>query len=379
MITGDHHNTAIAVAKDVGMVKPETDIMVIDSIPQTKAQSLLPLTSTANMLESLISVPSNKHRVQFSMSSFDRAGSSAPVVDSSASVTWDPLLVHRDGHGALPSRDLAPPEGQLQQPLMYQAASPSLGSVISSIDLESAAAAASANPANCKALAGGGASLPAAVSDATPACPHDATSGAKPITHGCPIGSAAAHPSASGGALGCVAVWGASGSTGNADAVHADSLEDHAPQPSPGAPWPVSPLAAARASVPPSNPDGCIHHPPAASEVNSDYVGQPSSSSAATLGELSFTRWSDHHSFTAAEAIVAMAEGRLQCAVTGSAFEQLLHHASLLMVDTVLQNAVLFARMRPHQKGQVMDLLSSRGLHHAFQGHSRHLPVSLQQ
>ena len=39
MITGDYHHTAIAVAKDVGMVAPEGRVVVIDSISATSASS----------------------------------------------------------------------------------------------------------------------------------------------------------------------------------------------------------------------------------------------------------------------------------------------------------------------------------------------------
>lgn len=44
MITGDYHHTAIAVAKDVGMVKPGREPVVIDTTPQ---QELQPKSSPA--------------------------------------------------------------------------------------------------------------------------------------------------------------------------------------------------------------------------------------------------------------------------------------------------------------------------------------------
>lgn len=75
--------------------------------------------------------------------------------------------------------------------------------------------------------------------------------------------------------------------------------------------------------------------------------------------------------------MTAMAEGHLQCALTGAALDYLLQRCPVSMIETVMRTAVVFARMKHHQKGQVMGLLGSAGLHYAFQGHSRHLAVSM--
>ena len=53
----------------------------------------------------------------------------------------------------------------------------------------------------------------------------------------------------------------------------------------------------------------------------------------------------------------------------------MLQQANLAVVETLMRNTVVFARMKSHQKGQVMDLLSSRGLHQSYQGQQRHIPV----
>lgn len=79
----------------------------------------------------------------------------------------------------------------------------------------------------------------------------------------------------------------------------------------------------------------------------------------------------------ALEALASIAEGQAQCCVTGSAFAHLLHQADLSVLKTVMQNAVVFARMQSSQKGQVMELLGSRGLYQMLGGHQRHIPVSL--
>ena len=77
----------------------------------------------------------------------------------------------------------------------------------------------------------------------------------------------------------------------------------------------------------------------------------------------------------ATRALTSIAEGQAQCAITGAAFEHLLQQEDLTVLQAVLQNAVVFARMRPHQKAQVMSLLGVAGLHQVFQGRHRHIPV----
>lgn len=74
-------------------------------------------------------------------------------------------------------------------------------------------------------------------------------------------------------------------------------------------------------------------------------------------------------------ALQSMACGHARCAITGAAFQHLLQLSDLTLLETVLRNAVVFARMKPHQKGQVLDLLSVRGLHQMHQGRARYIPV----
>ena len=78
-------------------------------------------------------------------------------------------------------------------------------------------------------------------------------------------------------------------------------------------------------------------------------------------------------------ALTALSEGGLQCALTGDAFQLLLQLQDLSFLDTILRNAAVFARMQPQQKGQVVDLLSFRGLHQSFNGQPRHVRVSQAQ
>ena len=69
-------------------------------------------------------------------------------------------------------------------------------------------------------------------------------------------------------------------------------------------------------------------------------------------------------------------QGSVQCCVTGPAFQHMLQLADASVLETVMANVSVFARMRSQQKGQVMDLLGSRGLHHNLDGLQRHIPVS---
>ena len=74
--------------------------------------------------------------------------------------------------------------------------------------------------------------------------------------------------------------------------------------------------------------------------------------------------------------LTALAEGQVQCCVTGPAFSHLLQQPDLSVLESVMQNVAVFAQMQSHQKGQVMELLSTKGLHQVFDGQQRHIPVS---
>ena len=68
-------------------------------------------------------------------------------------------------------------------------------------------------------------------------------------------------------------------------------------------------------------------------------------------------------------------QGNVQCCVTGPAFEFLLQQPNAALVEAIMHNSMAFTRMLSHQKGQVMELLSSQGLHQNIHGQQRHIPV----
>ena len=97
----------------------------------------------------------------------------------------------------------------------------------------------------------------------------------------------------------------------------------------------------------------------------------------ATLGGLKFIQAEGNLECEAGWALTALAEGHLQCTVTGDAFDHMLQLGDTSLLESVMRNAVVFARMKPHQKGQVVDLLSATGIHQLFDGQPRHIQVSL--
>lgn len=103
---------------------------------------------------------------------------------------------------------------------------------------------------------------------------------------------------------------------------------------------------------------------------------RPPAADRDSLSMLNFVMSTTGQALPAAEALNGLAEGQLQCALTGDAFKHMLRQCDLSVMETVMRNTVVFARMKPHQKGQVMDLLGSRGLHQVNLGQWCHVQVS---
>ena len=99
-------------------------------------------------------------------------------------------------------------------------------------------------------------------------------------------------------------------------------------------------------------------------------------SQRAPLKGLVFTSGTGSHNvMEPCEALSSMTEGSMQCAVTGDALEYMLHMRDMSLLEAVMRNAVVFSRMQPHQKGQVMDLLGTGGIHQRFEGQPRYIQV----
>ena len=113
------------------------------------------------------------------------------------------------------------------------------------------------------------------------------------------------------------------------------------------------------------------HHEPLAPPCS------PQTNSRPVLAGLRFVSAQDNQDCQAATAVTALAEGQLQCAVTGDAFDHMLQLGDVSLLESVMRNAVVFARMKPHQKGQVMDLLGSTGIHQICDGQAQRVQVRL--
>lgn len=279
MITGDHPSTAIAVAKDVGMARPQAEVLLIDAAPLVKAHpgQLLAAGPSVGHHEPIVSMPSVKARVRFD---FDDG---------------------QDGvdEGRAPA---APADDERQAPV-------ALGS-----EGQTPGALADERQA------------PAALADEIQASAALVEAGLSPAA------------------------------LNERRALAATIDKGHGPVA-------LSSVQQAPEALVPSLLDG--------------FPAAPMGFSPPPIQGLSLVGHADQHSYSVAQAMTALAEGQLQCVVTGSALDYLLQHAPASMMETVMRSAVVFARMRPHQKGQAMALLGSAGLRRAFQGRSCHLAVSL--
>ena len=77
------------------------------------------------------------------------------------------------------------------------------------------------------------------------------------------------------------------------------------------------------------------------------------------------------------QALTALAEGRLQCAITGAAFQHLLESSDLAPLEIVMRSVVVFARMQPQHKGKAVELLTVKGVHQMHEGAPRHIQVPI--
>ena len=75
--------------------------------------------------------------------------------------------------------------------------------------------------------------------------------------------------------------------------------------------------------------------------------------------------------------LLLLMQGAIQCCMTGPAFEQMLRLKDAAVVETVMGSVAVFARMRSDQKGQVMGMLSLRGIYQNVGSQMCHMPVRL--
>ena len=309
MITGDYHHTALAVARDVGMLKPLDSVVIID-VATASQQPANP---------SLLS----PQPVGSALSPHALASSRVSQQTLAARSACDSGHCHSHGDEQRVALTAAPVEAQCMKTQQVSWGD-SLGSKAEA-ELTDEALVPSQPLARVKKKP----KLSALQTPDEKACPnwmllHPAQKPSRLISPGSP-------------------------GPAHAKSKHPFSLLQ----------LPSGDIANAKSVYPPQQP--AMLTPPGRAP------GLTFRTTAETLGPLS-----------ASEALAALAQGQLRCAVTGDAFEHLLQYPDLSVLETVLCSAVVFSRMQPHQKGQVMDLLSSRGIHQMFEGRPRHIQVCFQ-
>ncbi|DBA88976.1 TPA: hypothetical protein ACH3X2_000200 [Trebouxia sp. C0005] len=281
MITGDYHHTAIAVAKHVGMIKPQGQVVVIDTVAQAESAAVAP-PSASSCLKHLDTIPAQQ----------------AGDVAAQQHVTWQPPITRLISERVSCVQNPEAEEGQEQHQLSAHDQSQGDDG-----QAESGAAVAP-EPGKLQPQQLSGQSLYPAESQVEVL-----------LFSSCP-------------------------------------------------PY---------ASMPESIPTPSGNPRPGTLEGLRFRVGSRGNPRPRTLEGLRFSVGGGE-TRDSSVALCAMAEGQMQCAVTGNALERLLQLSDLSVLETVMRSAVVFSRMQPHQKGQVMDLLGMMGVHQIFKGQSRFIP-----
>ena len=358
MITGDYHHTAVAVAKDVGMIKAGGQVMVIDAVHKELSQQVSAVQPTEAGMR-VLGTP----QVSFQKRDADYAhGFFAPTS------TAETGLRHFPGAGygvreseAYPAYEVSLPVAQLSrqsvkgtQPkrISFQEAQPTR------LSPEGVQPRLS-----CKTRL----SLDNNLADKAKLLPIEAAHSAVQAS----FEAALQKPPSNGRLVRAASLTRLPSQTAVAMAALAPQSQDDSVCATPshalmGVGHRLFQESLARMIHP-------FHHTWDATPAGSHCDPQGSA-----LKGLTFTSGiGTHHVLEARDALISMSEGSMQCAVTGDAFEYLLQMQDVSLLEAVLRNAVVFSRMQPHQKGQVMDLLGPRGIHQPFQAQPRHIRVCM--
>ena len=340
MITGDYHHTAVAVAKDVGMVKPNSQVVVIDTVRHDHNHDHdKPLSGTPDSSPSIEAPPQPSPQVSFTAHTPASGAHVAPQDESSSIEDGNGAVVGGGGAGAGPrvlrwanswTDPAAKPEKQVSGTANNQ--SPvSLGLPDSPIQRwQHSPSRLSSQMSTCKRQLSRVSSLTR--------LPREAAS----LTATAPEPSAASETNLS------------------------LSRQLFSRQKSLRSSNKLMQVSVAKLLLLPFQMDAGESTP-----ATPHLLSLPECGSRG----LTFTCGAGRQHVDPCDALTAMAEGSMQCAVTGDAFELLLQLREASLLETVLRNAVVFSRMQPHQKGQVMDLLGSRGVHQPNGGDTRHIQV----
>lgn len=356
MITGDYHHTSIAVARDVGILQADAPVMIIDAIKggpalseadrpcqvSTSAASLQPLQ------QSLAGTASQLHKFSPAAdqktchSRCDRLLQPPPLVPSmlhslSADQIQGPAQTGTQAQHISQgsSSDLSEDQIQAnavsqhrqspyQSPVQSSAQTASQTMNVSHVDSppQTAVQKSPGSRAQFSQLYEASAAMPAPTDRLFPA--------------------------------------------GSLPSDHSASIADHAARPQLGLMHVCRALSAGAPSVDSQHQD---------SGDLAQAIGTSSSCHEIDAGRLWFQLGDEGMELECSQAMTALAEGQLPCAVTGDAFQVLLQLPDLSVLEAVMQSAAVFARMRPGQKGQVMSLLNMRGIYQLHEGKQRHIKV----
>ncbi|KAL0030049.1 hypothetical protein WJX79_003470 [Trebouxia sp. C0005] len=336
MITGDYHHTAVAVARDVGMVKPDGQVVVID-IAHKEPHQDQSAAQTSDAGNSVVSSPLSTPVVSFRRRNADSAQGFAAQpepaqqgVSASVAHAWS----RASTEAANPSRLSL--EAARPSRISFEGLPPSRISLegqkssrmsIEGKDRRDLPFKAPATRPLAEAV-----SAHWALSEAAPALPLakiELAFDKQPLAHNDVVHGKAPF-----------------------EAAHHEALAPYGPayQSSFSKRQPVKASSLIRLPI-----KSCGFH---------DFA----------LKGLTFTLGtSRHQTMDPSEAFTSITEGTLQCAVTGDAFEHLLQMRDVSLLEAVMRNAVAFSRMQPHRKGQVMNLLGTGGIHQQFEGQPRHI------
>ena len=364
MITGDYHHTAIAVARDVTMDEPDSPIMIIDAVKDvpTLPSHCLQLQASMSKQVEVVQPSSDIPAVQPTGSSWAHSLSHSNV--QSTSQCDNEALNHALGRGfdgqeheQHSPRSLSLPQDSAQLGMSQP------GQDVSALTLGQTLPGLGRSPARQQ---------PCISAPQPCLVPGHAMTQGQSAT----LRKAASAACRSAG----VAVQPASVQSGTGSSKHVHYAVPRSPSstrlvPSTGAPWgllgtpnsPLPPLAQPAAAGVPSSQDGGL---PALAQPDS-----PSWHAQHVESRLRFVSEGVQGEWEGKQALTALAEGRLRCAVTGDAFQLLLQLPDESVLRTVMQSAVVFARMQPHQKAQVVSLLNMRGIYQASENRQRHIEV----
>lgn len=390
MITGDYHHTAVAIARDVGMVKPDSQIVIIDTMhkdPVRQAASAL----QPEMSDSEVASAAPTPQVSFRQRSADYAHGFFGL-SRGTSKLWNP-----DSGAEMVSRSLASRNASLLQAeeeqtsdmapghkVSFEVPKPSrlsfaMGSVngkqlpfqaesVATAELPVKAAVANRLPVDAVSM-----ELPTTIRLSDGSLPVEAAQSGRLLPFYMPLpGSQSKRMLVRAHSLTRLPSEAAASITNSLAESPDDDSSSRNKQQSSTRSLDQQILEHSQCSVPASM--ARILHPRQRHTWDSPLACDVHSVSG--LRGLTCTSGVDKHHMDPREVFTAMIAGSLQCAVTGDAFEHLLQLHDMSLLDTVVRNAVVFSRMQPGQKGQVMDLLGSRGVHQVFEGQPRHIQVA---